>query len=236
MNMEDNNNDNFNNMNDNSIFNDYIPGRFIIIKCDKTYIAIELISYLIILLIAIVAFLYGTNSTFFDPIASVKSNFLIGQLICIGITILATVLASFFTKSSKENLITYLRIIAIASIIISIIFVFIKINYNSNYNENTFEQYYEQYEKQKDPKEERNNLNIGISGLSIVDSKTSYIEQSKSSYTTFTIKSSLYIALQILIGLIIFYLSYRLSSMEKKKNNVTKDDAVLFDNETNVKY
>ena len=234
--MEDNNENNNNNLNNGSFFNDYIPGHFIIIKFDKTYMAIELISYLIIILIAIVAFLYGTNSAFNDPIADIKNNFLTGQLICIGITILVAILVSCLTRSSKENLITYLRIITIASIVISIIFVFIKINFNSKYNENTFEQYYNQYEKQNDLKEERANLNINISGLGIVDSKTAYIEQNKNSYTNFTIKSSLYIVLQILIGLIIFYLSHRLSSMEKIKNNVSKDDDILFDNETNVKY
>ena len=38
----------------------------------------------------------------------------------------------------------------------------------------------------------------------------------------------------ILVVIVIFYLSYRLSAIERKKEKLAKDDAILYDEEKNI--
>lgn len=215
-------------------YRNYWNGNFIIIQYDKTFVAIELISILLIVIIAVAVYLFAYNVPYKDPIATIKSNFLTAQLISIGITILATVLVTFFTKSSKENLIRNLRIVAIVSLAVFAIFFAIKLNYNSKYTENTFGEFYEQYERANS--KNSNKISIGLSGVKILNEKDYYIDESIKAYTNFSVKTILYMVIHVIVILLIFYLSFRLSSMERKKENLTKDDAVLFDDEENVKY
>lgn len=82
----------------------YWNGRFVIIKYDKTFLAIELIANLLILLIVFAVYLSSSQISFMDPIAEIKSNFLTAGLVAIIISIIATVLVTFLTRSSKEKL------------------------------------------------------------------------------------------------------------------------------------
>lgn len=55
-------------------------------------------------------------------------------------------------------------------------------------------------------------------------------------YTYFTIKTILYMVLQLVITILIFYFSIRLTNIENKKDKLSKDDKILFDDVQNVKY
>lgn len=55
----------------------YWNRRFVIIQYDKTFVAIELISALIILLTIIAVYLFAYKVPFEDPIATKNSNFLL---------------------------------------------------------------------------------------------------------------------------------------------------------------
>ena len=55
-------------------------------------------------------------------------------------------------------------------------------------------------------------------------------------YTNFTIKTILYMVLQLVITILIFYFSIRLTNIENKKDKLSKDDKILFDDVQNVKY
>ena len=63
-----------------------------------------------------------------------------------------------------------------------------------------------------------------------------YIESSMNSYNIFSIKSVIYMVLYIFLAMLIFYLAHRLAVIEDKKDEVTKNDDVLFDDEENVKF
>lgn len=216
-------------------YSHYWNGRFIIIQYDKTFVAIELIAILIILLTVAAVYLFAYQVSFEDPIATIKNNFLTVQLISIGISLVATGLVTFLAKS-KETLIRNLRIVAIVSILIIVVFLGIKLYINSQYNEDTFGEFYEKYEQPNSNEKNLNKISFGLSGIKVSSLKEAYIDESVDAYTNFSVKTMFYMIIHILVVIVIFYLSYRLSSIERKKEKISKDDEILYDEEENIKF
>lgn len=215
-------------------YSHYWNGRYYVIHYDKTFVAIELISWLIIFLTIFAVYLFEYKVSYEDPIATIKSHFLNGQLISILISITVAVIVTFVTRSSKENLIRNLRVVAIISVAIIIVFLGIKINMDDKYNENAFGEFYEQYENNKD-KNNSKNISVKFPSMKILNEKEAYIENSKSAYTNFSVKTILYMIIHFIVVAVIFYLSCRLSYIERKKAKLAKDDIVLYDEEENIK-
>ncbi len=213
----------------------YYRKRFLIITYDSKFLEIEMISVFIILAIMFGAFIFAYKIEFNDPIASVKSNYLLAQIILIGITILVTVLVTIMTKSNKDNLILNLRLIATVSILIIAILLGVKVYIDGQYkSEEVYAEFYEQYEKEND--DDSKHMTLSLTGAKYQTSQETYIENSVDSYNIFTIKSIIYMVLHILLVVLIFYLAHRLAVIEDKKDEVTKNDDVLFDDEENVKF
>ena len=213
-------------------YSHYWNGRFIIIHYDKTFIAMELISAFLIILIAVAVYLFAYQVTFYDPIAETKETVLTFQLISILATVILAGLITILSKQ-KETIIKGLRLVGILSLLIVCIHLGLKIYLDSQYNEETFGEFYETYE-QGDTSSKR--VTVGLSGIQYLDDKEAYIEESVNAYTNFKVKTILYMAIYFITICIIFYLAYRLANLEDKKEELHKDDAVLFDEEENIKF
>lgn len=216
-------------------YRNYWNGRFIILRVDKSFVIISMTCAFIIFIIAFFALVFGFQLPFEDPIATVKENFLTAQFTAVALTIAIPILAVIFVKSSKEHLIMILRIISVLSFVSILVFLGIKANLDNKYNESKFESFYNQY-KDEDEKEDSKKVVVGLSGIKLTTSKQNYIDKSKEAYTNFTIKTVLYMVLQLILIAIIFYFSIRLTNIENKKEKLEKDDKVLFDDVQNVKY
>ena len=77
---------------------------------------------------------------------------------------------------------------------------------------------------------------IPLIDFEYLDDKEAYIEESVNAYTNFKVKTILYMVIYCITICIIFYLAHRLENMEDKKEELYKDDAVLFDEEENIKF
>lgn len=217
-------------------YSNYWRGRFIVIKYDKTFVAIELIATLIIILVAVAVYLFAYQVTFNDPIAKIKDTFLTTQLISIAVSFVLVGLVTFFSKS-KEALIRNLKIVATISLLIIFVHLGVKLHLDNKYNKEKFEEFYETYEQSNvQTNDNSKKITVGISGVKNLNAKESYVEDSINAYTNFKIKTMLYMVIYILVVVVIFYLAYRLSAMERKKEELQKDDAVLFDEEENIKF
>ena len=205
---------------------------YYIIHYDKTFIAMELISAFLIILIAVAVYLFAYQITFYDPIAETKTTFLTFQLISILATVILAGLITILSKQ-KETIIKGLKLVGIISLLIVLIHLGSKIYLDSQYNEETFGEFYETYE-QGDTSSKR--VTVGLSGIQYLDDKEAYIEESVNAYTNFKVKTILYMAIYFITICIIFYLAYRLANLEDKKEELHKDDAVLFDEEENIKF
>lgn len=214
-------------------YSHYWTGRFIIIQYDKTFVAIELISVMLILLIVLAVYLFSYPISFEDPLATMKNNFLTAQLIAVVGSLVGIGLVTFLTKSSKEKLIRNLRIVGLLSMIILIVLWIAKLKVDTTYNkEEVFRNFYEQYEAKDNGKK----MDLKLSGMKLVNEKEAYIKESQNAYTNFSVKVMMYLIVQLIMILILFYLSYRLSVREMKKEKLAKDDAILYDEEENIKF
>ena len=213
-------------------YSHYWRHRYIIIHYDKTFIAMELISAFLIILIAVAVYLFAYQITFDDPIAEIKETFLNFQLISILATVILAALITILSKQ-KETIIKVLKLVGILSLLIVFIHLGLKIYLDSQYSEETFGEFYEIYE-QGDTNSKR--VTVGLSGIQYLDDKEAYIEDSVNAYTNFKIKTILYMVIYFITICIIFYLAHRLENMEDKKEELHKDDDVLFDEEENIKF
>ena len=142
-------------------------------------------------------------------------------------------LVTFLTKSSKEKLIRNLRIVGLLSMTILIVLWIAKLKVDTTYNkEEVFRNFYEQYEAKDNGKK----MDLKLSGMKLVNEKEAYIKESQNAYTNFSVKVIMYLIVQLIMILILFYLSYRLSVREMKKGKLAKDDVILYDEEENIKF
>lgn len=217
-------------------FTNYWNGYYYVVHYDAKLVVTQAVVFAVLLLLAIVVYIYKYNALPDDPIIQLKSAILRIQIIQIGATIGMGVLAMFLSKN-KENLIRTLNVLAIVSIFMSITIVGIKLYMDSQYNEETFKQFYDQYERVKGNYTETARATLGNSWtLKVIDSKEAYVIDSKTAYMQFTVKQTLYVIINVLVSMGILYLAGRISKIEEKKERLAKDDIVLNDEEENVKY
>lgn len=82
----------------------------------------------------------------------------------------------------------------------------------------------------------RKNFSIGMSGMSLISAKESYIQKSMDAFNNFKMKTTLYIMLHIIVEFVVIYLLYRLKIFEAKREKHAKDDLILDDEEQNIIY
>lgn len=217
-------------------FTNYWNGYYYVVHYDAKLVVTQAITYAILLLFAILVYVYKYNALLDDPIIQVKNAILRIQIIQIVVAIGIGALSMFLSKN-KESLIKTLNVLAIASIFLSITIVGIKLYMDNQYNEEKFNQFYEQYERVKGNYKENDRAILGNSWtLKVIDSKEAYVRDSKTAYMQFTVKQILYVIINILVSMGILYLADRISKIEEKKERLAKDDIVLNDEEENVKY
>lgn len=219
--------------NPNPNYPNFLGRRYIIIHYDKTFMLMEVMSFLLIAIIVIAALFWGYPITFEDPIATMKDDFITSQLIMIGISIISIAIVTIFSKE-KENLVKALQLIAIITMLMIIVQVMIKSNIDNEYNEEIFGQFYEQINT--DTNEDEKNFSIGMSGMSLISAKESYIQKSMDAFNNFKMKTTLYIMLHIIVEFVVIYLLYRLKIFEAKREKHAKDDLILDDEEQNIIY
>ena len=203
------------------------------IPLDNTYVIMQMIVTFIILIVGVVTFITSYKSTIIDPIESMKRTFINTHLIILGIFLGATFLIHFLSKNGAM-LIKRLVIFAIISIMTMLIFFGIKLNFDSIYTKDKFEQFYLEQNTEEDALKSK--LALGLTGLSIKTEKEYYLDECMKLYGIFKTKTYSIIAVHLLLNILLIYQISRVSKLQKKKDRVNEDDAILFDEEQNVKF
>lgn len=100
-----------------------------------------------------------------------------------------TLLANFFSKSAT-SLMKRLGAILIASIVIMLVFLEIKLNLDATYNKAKFEQFYrEQNVDENSNNSTKQNVYVGLTGISIKTEKEHYIDECSKLYGIFNTKA-----------------------------------------------
>ena len=208
-------------------------GRYIIIRYDKTFMLMELMSFLLIAIIIAAALFWGYPITFEDPIAEMKENFLNSQLIMIGISLISIAIVTIFSREQK-NLANGLKIIAIITMVMIMGQLIIKSNIDNKYNKDVFGQFYEQIDPDSNKSDKK--VSLEMSGMSLKSAKESYIQKSVDAFNNFKMKTTLYILVHLIVEVVIVFLLYRLKISEIQRQKLAKDDIILEDAEQNIRY
>lgn len=226
-------NDNLNNRNNGRrYYRGYFFRRYYYIPLDNTYVIMQMIATFIILIVAGIAFLTTYKSPINDPIQDTK-NIIMNTHIIITLSLLViTLLANYFSKN-KKTLIRILIMNLILSIITIFVFVGIKMNMDATYTSSKFEQIYEEYEEQNSNGTLR--IDIDYTGMKIKNEKEYYIDECLKLYNIFNIKTYGILGLDLLLIILLIYQISKVSKIQEKKDRLTRDDAILFDEEENVK-
>ncbi len=204
------------------------------IPLDNTYVILQMIAAIIIFTIAGVTFLITYKSSVVDPIEDTKRIIMNTYIIITLSLVVLTLLANYFSKN-KNALIKRLIAILSLSIITILIFWGIKANMDSTYTKSKFEQIYTQeYGEQKS--DTKTKFDIGLTGMQMKTEKEYYVDECIKAYNIFGIRNYGIIALNILLIILLIYQISKVSKIQEKRDKLSKDDAILYDEEENIKF
>lgn len=204
------------------------------VPLDNTYVIMQMIATLIILIVGVITYLIGYKSDVVDPIASTKSLFINMHIIFIGGFLAVTLLVNHFSKS-KQDLISRLYLILTLSLISMVAFGILKVSFDNKYTKETFEEICSsQFEE--DTENKKTKVDIGLTGVSLKTDKEYYVDECVKMYNIFKIKTYGTLILHLVLNLLLIYQIEKNRKIENKKSQIAKDDIVLFDEEENVKY
>ena len=204
------------------------------IPLDNTYVIFQMIVTIIIFVTAGITFLSTYKPSIIDPIENTK-KILINTYILITLALLVlTILANYFSKD-KNALIKRLIVILSLSVITILVFLGIKANMDSTYTKNKFEQIYNQeYSGQTSNSESK--IVVSIGEIKIKTEKEYYIDECVKAYNIFSIRMYGIIGLNVLLIILLIYQIPKVSRIQEKRDKLSKDDEILFDEEENVKF
>lgn len=205
----------------------------------EDYKRLVIINAVMLIAVAIMMFalyLYAYNVEFFDPIQNIKSTFLTTQLISIAFFAVA-ILLLIMLSTNQEKLLKLMKLLAVFSIFAVIIFAGIKIHFDNTYTKEQFAQFYETYKDDiLENNKDETKIAYDLKSMKILDEKETYISESVNAYTQFKTKTLVYLISQLIVSLVIIYIVAKLSSQARKRQELKKDDSVLFDEEKNIKF
>lgn len=204
------------------------------IPLDNTYVIFQMIVTIIIFVTAGITFLSTYKPSIIDPIENTK-KILINTYILITLALLVlTILANYFSKD-KNALIKRLIVILLLSVITILVFFGIKANMDSTYTKNKFEKIYNQEYSEQSPDAE-SKIVVSLGEIKIKSEKEYYIDECVKAYNIFSIRMYGIIGLNVLLIILLIYQIPKVSRIQEKRERLSKDDEILFDEEENVKF
>ena len=218
----------------------YDMGRFFGIRIhyyiplDNTYVLFQMLVTFIILITIGAVFLFKYKPSIVDPIADMKRT-IINIYVIVNVVLLAFILIANPLSKNKNTLIKRLFVLLIISIITFLIFGGIKINLNTMYNKNKFEQIYlQEYGESISNAKAKVDLSLST-GMKIKTEKEYYVDECLKAYNVFSIRMYILTGMNLLLITLLIYQIHKVSKIKEKLDKLSKDDAVLFDEEENVK-
>ena len=230
----DNDNNNDNRHNGRMYYRGGFFRMYYYIPLDNTYVIFQMIAAIIIFTIAGITFIATYKPSVVDPLEDSQRIILNTYIILTLSLVVITFLVNYFSKD-KNALIKRLIAILVISIITFVIFFGIKANLDSIYTKNKFEQIYIQ-EKGEQTSDSKYKFDIGLTGMQIKTETEYYVDECVKAYNIFSIKMYSIIAMNVFEIILIFYQISKVSRIQDKRDRLSKDDAILFDEEENVKF
>ena len=208
------------------------------IPLDNTYVIMQMIVTFIILIFGALAFITTYKSSIVDPIENIKKSFINIHLIVIAIFLGITFLINYSSKN-ESVLMKRLACFSIISIITMIVFFGVKLNFDKTYTKDKFETFYSEQNIEDESSQNdilNKKLDIGINGIGLKTEREYYVDECLKLYGIFKTKTYGTLGLHLLLNILLIYQVLKVAKIKDKKEKMHKDDAVLFDEEQNIKF
>lgn len=216
----------------------YYRGRLIrmyyYIPLDNTYVIFQMIAAIIIFIIAGITFLTTYKPSVIDPLEETK-RIIVNTYIIIDLALVSIILLANYFSKNKNTLIKRLIVILLVAIVTILIFFGIKANLNSTYTESKFEQIYTQENGEKTT-DIKSKFDVGFTGVKMKTEKEYYIDECVKAYNVFSIRMYVLVGINVLLIILLIYQISKASKIQEKRDRLSKDDAILFDEEENMKF
>ena len=203
------------------------------VPLNNTYVIFQMLVTFLIMISLGISFVFKYKSTIIDPIEDLKKTVLIAHAVIIVILLGITFITNYYSKN-KNYLIKRLFVILIISILALITFLGIKLHLNSIYTASKFEQIYND-EYITENADKKTKMDISITNIQLKTEREYFVDECVKLYNIFNIKTYGIIILNVLLVALLIYQVLKISGMQDKKDRLEKDDAVLFDEEEDVK-
>ena len=216
----------------------YRRGSFIrlyyFIPLDNTYVIFQMIATFLILIVGLVTILATYKSPVTDPIAQFKKTMLYSYIIINIFLMFLIGLANYYSKD-KTSLIRKLIAILFISLFTFVAFLCVKLNANSIYNKSKYEQIYME-QNSEDTTDSRTKFALSLEGMKMETKKEYFVDECLKAYKVFSFRMYTTFAINILIVVLLFYQIIKVSQIQEKREQLDKNDAILFDEEQNCRY
>lgn len=188
---------------------------------DKVFDAMYMVAAIITILVLAIMLFLSYKPTIIDPIDGIKQIIIYTYLALIVVLLVITWKINYFSKS-EEKLISGLCIILAISMIVTVIYAGIKLNFDSKYTKAEFEKIYTVQ------KENNATVNKNIE-------KGEYVNECLKLNNVFSGKFYGVIGIHQLFNVLLICQIFKKINSKNKKDRLSKDDLILFDEEENVK-
>ena len=205
---------------------------------NRLFVIAQVISFVVIIIILALSYLYSYKSPIIDPIASLKSNVLNIHTISIFGLLVSTMLTNYFSKD-RNALIKRLFFILILAVLVLMISLVVKLDMNTKYTEEKFSQIYVEEYANKDSiirEDYKEDIMSVAFGSGLANNKEYFVKECVKLYNLFNIKTYILIGLNLLLIVLEVHQISKAIKLKKKKDEIDLENKVLFDDVQNVKY
>ena len=216
----------------------YRRGSFIrlyyFIPLDNTYVIFQMLATFLILIVGLVTILATYKSPVIDQIASFKKSVLYSY-IAINIILISFIFLANYNSKDKVSLIRKLVAILFISLLTFVAFLCVKLNANSIYNKSKFEQIYME-QNDEDTTDSKTKFALSLEGMKMETKKEYFVDECLKAYKVFSIRMLTIFGVNLLIVVLLIYQIIKVIQIQEKREQLDKNDAILFDEEKNCRY
>lgn len=209
-----------------------------VIPLDNTYVIMQMIVFFIMLIAFFLFFIFARKSAVTDTIADVKNLFVNLYLVVMALIFALTAFA--YRTKEKGNRMIMLIAVLVLSLITMFSFFFVRLNLDSQYNSQYFDNVYisEHPEENVTDKSSLNKkrIDLTLAGPQLKTDAEFYTSECMEMYNIFKVKTYLISGVHLLINILLALQIMKLMNIDKKREQLEKDDAIVYDPEQNVHF
>jgi hypothetical protein len=215
--------------------------RLYIIPLDNTYVIMQMIMFFILLVAAFLFFIFARKSAVTDTIENVKNIFINSYLIVMALIFALTAFA--YRNKEKRNRMIMLIAVLVLSLITMFGFFFVRLSFDSKYNNQYFDSVYiSEHPEENTTKDnakdsfKKQRVDLTLAGPQLKTDAEFYTSECMEMYNIFKVKTYLISGSHLLINILLVLQIIKLMNIDKKREQLEKDDAIVYDPEQNVHF